>query len=489
MSHEFTFKIASILSQINQIKQYEITSFIHCSKINSLAQSFTNILDSIKNFNEKFKKDYNSKNIENLNILNDSIGHFLQLCIQCTRESSVQTILSKSTQQMFEDFLQIRQNVIKSLKLLGIEEFKFFELNSDQLLSQDQVDLKRIGSFIQQMTEKNDLSKRVDINEKILLRFNSIERKGVKMEKFDGSLIDLPSLPSNLNLILTHEQLHYDKEIGKGMSGKVFSGKINGDSQIVAIKILHQRQLNSSQMAYLRSEIFTLATLSHPSILKLLGYTPEPPFCLVTEYLSNGSLSDFLKKSPNNLNPTERTIIAIDIARGMSYMHEHNIIHRDLKSLNILLDENKRVRICDFGLVRIKSFQILTTQIGTPQWMAPEIMLAIPDYDSKVDVYSFGIVLWELLTNKMPFSELSPADVLKSVVVNDLRPIIPENTPIDLSNLINSCWEKDPKKRPSFQQINYLFNNSKYHYPGTNEKELWEKVGEKKKKKLQLVIQ
>jgi serine/threonine protein kinase len=208
-----------------------------------------------------------------------------------------------------------------------------------------------------------------------------------------------------------------------------------------------------------RREIFTLTTLNHPSILKLLGYTNQPPFCLVTEFMSNGSLFDVLKSKQGGLTPTDRTVIALDIARGMEYMHERNMIHRDLKSLNILLDDNRRARICDFGLVRLKSLAPLTGLIGTPQWMAPEILMCSTYYDVKVDVFSFGIVLWELLTGEIPYRDIPVEKLGYLVVQEELRPEIPKVTPPSLAHLIDACWSPDPKQRPTFTMIINFFNN------------------------------
>jgi len=485
--NEFSLRISGVCSQIFLLKKHELSSFIHCSKINSLIQAFKIVPDCILSKFEKGTGSYELRFLDAAIGIIDSVDHLIQLCIQCKREACVQFLLSTSTQYVFEQFLSIRQETIKNLKTLCLDKCtEGFTLTPDILLSQDQIDLKRIAGFLQNLLSQHELKSRDDVVKKINERFESIKRKGISIEQSEEAFISLPSLPAELNLVLDHEQIQYGGEIGRGCSGRVFSGKITGRNETVAIKVLHQKELKSIQMNYLRTEIFTLSTLSHPSILKLLGYTNEPPFCLVTEYLSNGSLSMFLKNRGEELSPTDRTAIAIDVARGMSYIHERNIIHRDLKSLNILLDDKNRARICDFGLVRLKSFSTMTGQVGTPQWMAPEVMMSSHSYDSKVDVFSFGVVLWELLTGKMPYSEYSVFQIPILVVQDNIRPVIPEGTPDELSTLISACWSSDPSKRPTFEQINHLFNNGKYHFPGTNEDLLWEMVGGKKRKSISI---
>ena len=475
--------IASVLSHVERLRNHEMTAAIHCSKINSLFSAFKVLSASLRSLptvrrTPKFRTAIAS--------LNQSIEHFVQLCIQCTRESCVQFVLMKTTQQVFEEFLEIRQTTITDLNDLGLTEAaRTFTLSSNELLSQDQIDLKRIGNFLLQLREQHDLSRRDDIKEKITERLQSLRRKDIKIELSDCDPIEIltvPTLPENLDLVLAHENLVFQEEIGSGRSGRVFKGVIKGRNGVVAIKVMHCRQLSSAELEMFRREIFTLSTMNHPSILKLLGYTKEPPFCLVTEMLANGSLFQFLRTRNSELTPTDRTAIALDIARGMDYMHERTVIHRDLKSLNILLDDNKRARICDFGLVRLKSLAPMTGLVGTPQWMAPEILMCSTYYDGKVDVYSYGVVLWELMTGEMPYNNVDIEKLPYLVVQEKLRPKIPDSTPTNLKNLISACWAPDPKDRPTFDTIIKLLNVESYHYPGTNTDELWARVGGKRKR-------
>lgn len=475
--------IASVLSHIERLRNHEMTAAIHCSKINSLFSAFKILSESLRSLPALPRTPKIRAAIASLN---QSIEHFVQLCIQCTRESCVQFVLMKTTQQVFEEFLEIRQKTITDLTVLGLTSAAHtFTLSSNELLSQDQIDLKRIGNFLLQLREQHDLSRRDDIKDKITERLQSLRRKDIKIELSDCDPIEIltvPTLPENLDLVLEHEHLVFQEEIGNGRSGRVFKGLIKGKTGVVAIKVLHCRQLATAELEMFRREIFTLSTMNHPSILKLLGYTKEAPFCLVTELLSNGSLFQFLRTRYSELTPTDRTVIALDIARGMEYMHERSVIHRDLKSLNILLDDNKRARICDFGLVRLKSLAPMTGLVGTPQWMAPEILMCSTYYDGKVDVYSYGVLLWELMTGEMPYSGVDIEKLPYLVVQEKLRPKIPDSAPPDLKALISACWAPDPKDRPTFDTIIKLLNVDSYHYSGTNTDELWMKVGGKRRR-------
>jgi serine/threonine protein kinase len=184
--------------------------------------------------------------------------------------------------------------------------------------------------------------------------------------------------------------------------------------------------------------------------------------------LCNGSLFKFLRERPTELSPTQRTIIALDVAAGMAYMHEQKVIHRDLKSVNILLDDQKRARICDFGLSRVLTFEPMSGVVGTAQWMAPEVFRSDPVYATPVDVYSFGVLMWELLTSRVPFDGYNRAELPTLVVNQGLRPEIPGGTPRELAHLIQRCWAANPVDRPTFQQICQLLCSRRYAFPGTD---------------------
>lgn len=145
--------------------------------------------------------------------------------------------------------------------------------------------------------------------------------------------------------------------------------------------------------------------------------------------------------------------IAIHTARGLEYLHECNLIHRDLKSVNLLIDEHYNAKVCDFGLSRIiaPKNQNMTGNVGTVSWIAPEVFEKQP-YDEKADVYSFGIVMWELYTKQTPFQDLNTFEIPMAVIKGD-RPSIPKDCPKDYAKLMQSCWHKKPAKRPTFPKI------------------------------------
>lgn len=249
-------------------------------------------------------------------------------------------------------------------------------------------------------------------------------------------------------------QLKLGKRIGKGSFGEVFIGTYLGTD--VAVKKLPANKITPEFMAEFAREASLMRSLRHPNVVQFLGATmDEPDICIVTEYMSKGSLYHLLH-DPNVAISWEMVRkIALDAAKGMAYLHLRTpaIIHRDLKSHNLLVDENWKVKVCDFGLSKIAiDLQSTMTACGTPCWTAPEI-LRNARYTTKADVFSYGIVLWELVTREEPFAGMPAFQVIFAVGNKGTRLPLPQVCPPELIKLIVSCWQEDPALRPPFQDI------------------------------------
>eukprot|EP00878_Enallax_costatus_P017272 GHUV01018140.1.p1 GENE.GHUV01018140.1~~GHUV01018140.1.p1 ORF type:complete len:339 (+),score=92.76 GHUV01018140.1:890-1906(+) len=200
-----------------------------------------------------------------------------------------------------------------------------------------------------------------------------------------------------------------------------------------------------------------MARLRHPNVVLFMGAVMQAnQLAIVTQFIPRGSLFRLLHRSKADLDPRRRLQMALDVARGMNYLHTSNpaIVHRDLKSPNLLVDRDWTVKVCDFGLSRVKSATFLTSKShgGTPEWMAPEILRNEPS-DERADVYSFGVVLYELVTNQEPWTSLNPMQVVGAVGFAGQRLSLPPGLDPKVAGIINSCWASKAADRPSFTQV------------------------------------
>lgn len=206
-------------------------------------------------------------------------------------------------------------------------------------------------------------------------------------------------------------------------------------------------------------EVAIMKHLRHPNIVLLMGAVTQPPnLSIVTEYLSRGSLYRLLHRpgAKEVLDERRRLSMAYDVAKGMNYLHKRNppIVHRDLKSPNLLVDKKYTVKVCDFGLSRLKANTFLSSKsaAGTPEWMAPEVLRDEPS-NEKSDIYSFGVIMWEIATLQQPWGNLNPAQVVAAVGFKHKRLEIPRNLNPQIAAIIEACWANEPWKRPSFASI------------------------------------
>ncbi|XP_075673562.1 serine/threonine-protein kinase STY46-like isoform X1 [Castanea sativa] len=246
--------------------------------------------------------------------------------------------------------------------------------------------------------------------------------------------------------------LTFGNKIASGSYGDLYKGTYC--SQEVAIKVLKPERVNSDMQREFAQEVFIMRKVRHKNVVQFIGACTKPPsLCIITEYMSGGSVYDFLHKQKGVFKLPSLIRVAIDVSKGMDYLHKNNIIHRDLKAANLLMDENEVVKVADFGVARVKTQSgVMTAETGTYRWMAPEVIEHKP-YDHKADVFSFAIVLWELLTGKLPYEYLTPLQAAVGVVQKGLRPIIPKHTHPKLAELLEKCWQQDPALRPDFSEI------------------------------------
>ncbi|XP_075097159.1 uncharacterized protein LOC107766684 isoform X2 [Nicotiana tabacum] len=241
------------------------------------------------------------------------------------------------------------------------------------------------------------------------------------------------------------EDLTIGEHIGEGSCGMVYHGMWYGSD--VAVKVFSKEEYSDEVIYSFKQEVSLMKRLRHPNVLLFMGAVTSPQrLCIVTEFLPRGSLFRLLQRYSSKLEWRRRIHMALDIARGMNYLHHHNppIVHRDLKSSNLLVDKNWTVKVGDFGLSRLKYETFLATKTGkgTPQWMAPEVLRSEPS-NEKSDLYSFGVILWELATGKLPWDNLNPMQVIGAVGFMNQRLDIPKDVHPQWASIIESCWHRN----------------------------------------------
>lgn len=233
----------------------------------------------------------------------------------------------------------------------------------------------------------------------------------------------------------------------------------------VAVKKLGEELFTDEQkVKSFRDELALLQKIRHPNVVQFLGAVTQcSPMMIVTEYLPKGDLRAYLRRK-GALTLTTAMKFVLDIARGMNYLHEHKpetIIHRDLEPSNILRDDSGHLKVADFGVSKlmkvaktIKEDKPLTTQETSWRYVAPEAFKN-EEYDTKVDVFSFALILQEMIEGCPPFSTNQELEVAKLYVANERPPFRapPKRYPYGLRELIEECWNEKPSKRPSFIQI------------------------------------
>lgn len=251
------------------------------------------------------------------------------------------------------------------------------------------------------------------------------------------------------------DDLQIGDRIGIGSYGEVFHADLNGTE--VAVKRFLDQDLTGDALVQFKCEVEIMLRLRHPNVVLFMGAVTRPPnLSILTEYLPRKSLYRLLHNPSHHIDERRRIRMAFDVAKGMNYLHTSHptIVHRDLKSPNLLVDRNWNVKVCDFGLSRLKHQTFLSSKstAGTPEWMAPEVLKNEPS-NEKSDIFSYGVILWELLTMRVPWSELNAMQVVGAVGFQNRRLDIPADADPTIAQLITDCWQNEQQLRPCFAQI------------------------------------
>lgn len=360
---------------------------------------------------------------------------------------------------VFENILKLLVSEILVLNTLLIHSF-----SSDSIFQSNRLKLSSlipalyskhpfiqlsINSIISKTKLCRSNSTRLDNNSSLIACLDS-------QESISGSFnhLTIPSInDSEIKII--------EKISSFGSSADVFKGFYK--KNFVAVKVLRENVSNFKQEFF--REVSLLSQLSHFNLLQFIGtYNFENRYSIVTEYCSGGSLFNYIQNENFVFSVAQKIEIALGVARGMKFLHSQSpsIVHRDLKSLNILIERPVKtqkdkvcVKIADFGISRRCDYIMMTADVGTSYWKAPEVISG-EVYGPSCDVYSFSILLWEILCHKRPYLNEDKQIVMRQIRMHKRRPSlddVPNDIPDKLKEIMQICWKQNPSKRPTFDWI------------------------------------
>ena len=256
--------------------------------------------------------------------------------------------------------------------------------------------------------------------------------------------------------IIDISEIQVISKIGSGCFGNVFRGVCR--SVEVAVKVPTKQSFDPKQLAAFQHEVQIMSKIFHPNVCLFMGACLTPGKVRIVTELMKGDLEALLLDHSRELSLSTRIKMAKDAAQGMAWLHGHvpPVYHRDLKAANLLYDDALKIKVCDFGLSETKPSgrELYDRQPkGTPLYMAPEVMKQ-KKITEKVDVYSFGIVLWEIYARKEAYTEFEDYEsFFNNVVKQHYRPPLPPDALPALAELITQCWHHKPLLRPAFAEI------------------------------------
>ncbi|KAJ8598921.1 hypothetical protein CTAYLR_009845 [Chrysophaeum taylorii] len=320
-------------------------------------------------------------------------------------------------------------------------------------VSESEVNLELVAAVASMQTGIDDIKAHVEglrevVNKKVM-RSATKQRKNELLETYEIELDSVDAVP-----------------FARGGNSQVHKGTYSGETVVLKRVPLHgyTAAKRARLLADFTDELCIMVNLRHPLVVGFYGVVTkdDPDFLgLCVEYMSGGSLRSKLDDESTQLAWSRRKLWLSQIARGVRYLHSHQIQHRDLKSSNILLSESGTAKVSDFGLSRSEALRTKTTvsggqgtAAGTAPFMAPEL-ISDNIFTEKSDVYSYGMLVYEVITRERPWDDLSQAQIVMRAALREERPILPAEiyVPPDIVQLMTMCWAHNPDDRPTFADI------------------------------------
>lgn len=394
--------------------------------------------------------------------MNDIMGFFNSI----SDASFLQTISRIGVRDLADQFRSYRIQLVEILSSLKIHPQGCFELDAKQ---EEEFFVKDLRELEQRIAVYDDVDGiRHEIEQELgkLKGAKELAPDVITKEELDDEMKDLESMHVDLhNDIVVQERMRTNSYL------QVFAGYQKSTGLVVAVRRILVAHMMKRSFGIFKRYIEDLYKVRHPAFLKIVGASwGVNCFSIVAEYIPRGNLAERLRSKNMPLDANKLTMCALGIASGMAYLHAQGISHKCLKTRHILLDADDLP--CIYGLFTaiwrdgwlMRMFSSVKSQI---LYFAPEV-LSGHEPTPKSDVYSYGIILWEMATREVPFQGMSETEIAYQVVNNHLMPPIPESCPQNLKTLIESCINPDPEQRPTFSEILAQWESGEVAFPGTS---------------------
>ncbi|KAK8897931.1 hypothetical protein M9Y10_000164 [Tritrichomonas musculus] len=449
----------NLLKEINENIQNSIESLgmysLECSRVSSLLWSYHYMLETSSYATKPAEEDPQCKN--QLMLLKDYLEDLKNVAEFLIPDNWVKIAFSNPAADITTDIYDNMAGIYDLLVKIKLPVTKYEYVNYD--LVNDYRKLYDFFSYYEVTSRMDEI-------------VNFLHSRGLEIIKTKDEINEIKKnfMKHYKDYKLNRDDFELGEKIGTGASSIVYECIKKSTGEKFACKEINDEFIFKEELnlTYLRREICFLIHLKNKFLMKFVGFNFDvgKPLWIVSEHISGGDLFKANKRETNPLTSYQKTKIALEIAQGMEYLHSNRIIHRDLKTSNILIDSNDNSpKISDFGFSKTNISLSMTKGVGTPNYMAPEVIEG-KNYSFGADVFSFGMILWELYSGDHPY--MWPKRMRRYKSLKQIK--LPYSKPIhdDLNQLIAKCIDFTPSKRPSFKQIIEMMIEKKIAYYDTD---------------------
>ncbi|EAX94797.1 TKL family protein kinase [Trichomonas vaginalis G3] len=442
-------------------------AYCHNIKINSALDELQSFYDRIDK--KKFTDTPITDAVANsYNEFAEAVSQ-LQFFIDSIDENNYsKNIILQKPDYYIKRIIAIKQSINEKFEKLNLDFNPPFDKPEKYDMSDEYDDISKLKTIVLSEFEKEEQDKILPAIDNYLAEIQ--QALGTKSEIFLNSAEVRTELEQFSSYFVRANEFEIGSQISTNPQIATYLGTQKNTSKPVLIQKLNfNERISVGLFKKFKLQIEVLSKCKHFALCKLIGITNSEPYYIITEYYPESqSLFSFLHEKASSITETNKLIIALGVAYGMAYLHSIGVIYRNLKSPNVFLDSDFAPHIFNFETSRFSDGSSrFTPKVGTLNWMAPEVYLS-DFYTKKSDVYSYGMLLYELLTQETPFKNKTELQIINKVFSQKYRPNLPEDNNKSICDLISMCWDQDPDKRPSFPEIVSFFEKGDTFFDKTN---------------------